>query len=282
MAREIRFRTIVLVFNIVIVLSFLFVFLFPLLLLGSSYFSLFISRNWIAGALFLCALAAVNTYFALNARLFGLLEREDWPGLVAYLEDEVYRKGRVRAKQVRLLANAYLITSTGASTRKLEELVREKRPGLMDVLALPLGIPYLVAAGSDESERYFAEMAARPGVRGRAWLRWDRAFCLCRRAEREAARRELDGVLDMRPEPVLRLLALYLLATACADSPGAAERAEAGRAQMARAYPPARWPAVVERSRGNVQALILSKVIADAGAWLHPGQPEAPGRAGPA
>jgi len=78
-AREIRFRLIVLIFNIVIVLSFLFVFLFPLLLLGPSYFSLFISHNWVAGLLFLAALAAVNLYFAVNGRLFGLLEKEDWP-----------------------------------------------------------------------------------------------------------------------------------------------------------------------------------------------------------
>ena len=73
----------------------------------------------------------------------------------------------------------------------------------------------------------------------------------------------------MRPEPVLRLLTLYLLATACADSPQVAQRAESERRELARLYPAPRWRGVVERSRGNVQTLVLSKVIEDAGAWLH-------------
>lgn len=261
------------IFNVVIVLSFLFVFLFPLLLLGPSYFSVFLSRNWIAGLLFVLALAAVNTYFGANWRLFTHLEREDWPSLVAFLEGEVYRKGRIRAKQIRLLANAYLITSSSDKTRSLEAEVRRRRPILARRLALQFAVPYLLAAGSDESEKYFADMAAQPGVAGREWLQWNHAFCLCRRGERGQAAEVLGHVLDANTEPVLELLALYLLATACADLASSRGRVEQGKAGLVARYPPGRWKTVVEKARGNLEVVVLSKVIDDAVAWLE-GRPE--------
>jgi len=266
-----RFRTIVLIFNIVIVVSFLFIFLVPLILLGPSYFSIFMSRNWIAGVLFVGALAAVNGYFALNWKLFTLLEKEDWPSLVQFLESEVYRKGRVRAKHVRLLVNAYLITSNAEAARKLESEVRRVRPALVSRLALQFGIPYLLTAGSDEAERYFAQSAADSRAPDRRWLRWNHAFCLCRRGEREGARSELEGILDGTPEPVLRLLSLYLLDTACGGDGEAPERAKKGREEMRERYTPQKWKSVVERARSNLEVVVLSRVIEDAELWLFGG-----------
>jgi hypothetical protein len=263
-----RFKTIVVVFNVVIVLSFLFIFLVPLALLGPGYFSLFLSRNWIAGVLFVVALAAVNGYFGLNWRLFGLLEREDWPGLVRYLEEQVYRKGRVRAKQVRLLANAYLITQASGSTRALEEEVRRKRPELVNRFAVQFGVPYLLAAETEEAERYFTTMAGERAARDRGWLSWNLAFCLCRRGKLEAARKEIVPLSAGTTDPVLRLLALYLLDTACDPDVAGREAAERGRAELRRQYPPAQWKRVVEKARSNLEVVVLSRVIDDAGEWM--------------
>ena len=88
-----KFKTIYILFNAVILLSFGFIFLMPLLLLGSDYFSLFVSKNWIAGALFLLTLIIINGYFLWNWKLFHLLETEDWRGLINLLENRVYEKG---------------------------------------------------------------------------------------------------------------------------------------------------------------------------------------------
>jgi hypothetical protein len=237
--------------------------------LGSGYFSLFVSRNWVAGALFVAALGAVNGYFAINWRLFGLLEKEDWPALVKYLEAEVYRKGRVRAKHVRLLANAYLLTSSSNATRALEQEVRRRRPALATRLAVPFGIPYLFAADTEEAERYYSTMAAQTSAPSRDWLRWNLAFCLCRRGQREGARAELEAVLGAKIDPVLRLLALYLLDTACGSEGGAGERAARGREELRKQYTANRWERVVENARSNLEVVVLSKVIRDAGRWLY-------------
>jgi hypothetical protein len=274
-----RFKTIVILFNVVIVVSFLFIFFVPLILLGPDYFSLFFSRNWIAGALFIVALASVNGYFAANARLFGLLEREDWPALVRFLESQVYRKGRVRAKQVRLLANAYLLTSNTEAARALEGEVRKKRPDLVRRLAVQFGIPYLLAADSEEAEAYFADLAADPRVSGRDWLRWSRAFCQCRRGARQGARAELAELEQTVRDPVLRLLVLYLLGTVSAGDAASRERADRGRLELRTRYPPAAWARVVDRARSNLEVVVLSKVLQEAEAWMRHDEPEGPGDA---
>ncbi len=270
-----RFKTIVIVFNTVIVLSFLFIFFVPLVLLGPDYFALFLSRNWIAGALFVAALAAVNGYFAANARLFGLLEAEDWPALVSYLETEVYRKGHVRAKQVRLLANAYLVTSNAKATKTLEEEVRRRRPGLVPKLAVQFGIRHLLAADSEESERFFSTLVADRRVPGRDWLRWNHAFCLCRRGQRDRARDELQALLPAVREPVLRLLVVYLLGTACGEDREARAAALRGRDELRERYPQPTWKRAVELARSNLEVIVLSKVIEDARSWLDDGAPTA-------
>lgn len=274
-----KFRTIVIIFNVVIVVSFLFIFFVPLALLGPDYFSVLVSRNWLAGALFVVALAAVNGYYAANAALFRLLEREDWPALIRFLENRVYRKGRVRAKDVRLLANAYLLTSRAAAARELEVHVRGKRPALVRRLAVELGIPYLLAADSTESERYFAALAADPRAAGRDWLRWSLAFCRCRRGERDAARQELRALEGTTREPVLVLLVLYLLATGCGGDAADRERADRGRRALSARYPPSAWRKVVERARSSLEVVVLSRVIEDAEAWMRRAEPDVAGAA---
>ncbi len=77
-----KFKAIYILFNVVLVVSFLVIFLMPVFLLGSDYFSLFWTRNWVIAVVFVVTLAALNTYFLLNWGLFTRLEREDWPGLI--------------------------------------------------------------------------------------------------------------------------------------------------------------------------------------------------------
>jgi hypothetical protein len=106
-----KLKAIFLLFNSVLVVSFLLIFLMPLFLLGTDSFSLFWGRNWIIAVVFVATLGAVNAYFGLNWRLFVNLEKEDWPALVVQLEQKVLRRGLTRPMYIRLLLNAYLILS---------------------------------------------------------------------------------------------------------------------------------------------------------------------------
>ena len=81
-----KFKTIFIIFNVVIVFSFLFIFFMPLFLLGGDYFVDFFFNNWFIGILFVITLFIFNFYFLQNWQLFRLLENEDWNKLIEFLE----------------------------------------------------------------------------------------------------------------------------------------------------------------------------------------------------
>ncbi len=266
-----KFKTIFIVFNAVVVLSFLSIFLVPLFVLGGEYFAFFASRNWIAALLFLAAFLAANAYFLLNWRLFGLLEREDWPALVRHLEEQIYRKGRLRGTNIRLLANAYLLTSAVEEIHRLEAHLGKSRPDLLDRQPLPFGIPYLLKSPPEEAEQYFARQVARPLLRQKEWMRWNHAFTLLQTRQTDAARAELLGLLDSLAgrEPLLGLLTLYLLDSFSQSDESVGERVERERLELSRRYSRPRLERIVERSRGNLEVLILSRLVQDALRWLY-------------
>ncbi|KKM90632.1 hypothetical protein LCGC14_1236610, partial [marine sediment metagenome] len=108
------------VFNLVIVFSFAFIFFMPLLLLGQEYFSLTFKHNLIPALLFVFTFIIINSYFLSNWKLFNLLEAENWPQLIEFLEEEIFIKNRVRGAYIKMLINAYLFSSTIEKIASLE------------------------------------------------------------------------------------------------------------------------------------------------------------------
>lgn len=273
-----KLKTIFIVFNLVVVFAFLSIFFVPLFVLGGEYFSFFASRNWIAALLFAVTFIGANLYFLLNWRLFGLLEREDWPELVVYLEERIYRKGRVSGTNVRLLANAYLLTSAIEEIPRLEAHLAGRRPALVDRYPIPFGIPYLLKRAPEEARAYFARRLEAPKLRSREWMRWNLAFSLLQERQPEAARAELLALQGGAPgnvgtaparEPLLALLTLYLLDSFSASDPEVRERVERGKLALRRRFGRPQLERVVERSRGNMEVLILSRLVRDALDWMY-------------
>ena len=263
-----KFKTLYILFNAVIVVAFLFIFLLPLALLGVDYFRLFAQKNWIAAVLFLVTLIIINGYFALNWKLFRLLEREDWPGLIRLLEDSICRRGRLRKASCRLLLNAYLITANTEPITALEARVRRDSPGLLRALALPFGLPYLLRGEPAAAAAYFGPLAAQRGVADRGWIRWNYAFSLMQLKRREEASSELEGLLRDRPAPELALLALYMLSSLAESRLELRELVERGRAELARKATPEQWRRRLEAGGGNPQITLLQPILREAREWL--------------
>jgi hypothetical protein len=263
-----RFRTIFLIFNVVIIASFLFIFFMPLILLGGEHFGEFLARNWASGTLFVAALAAFNVYFLRSWNLFELLEREDWNGLIAHLEAEIYQKGKVKRRSVKILINAYLVASRPEDVIRLNVHIGEHRPALVAAFAVPFGVPYLLLNRPADSERYFGRMLAAPRVRDLGWLRWNHAFSLLQLRETAASREEFEALLSRARDPVLHLLSLYMLdSLARADGRGT-ETVQAGVQQFRARHSPRNWNRQVERAKGSMQVLILSRIIKEASDWV--------------
>ncbi len=263
-----KFKTIFILFNSVIVAAFLFIFLLPLALLGPEYFRLFAQKNWIAAALFAATLLVINGYFFYNRKLFRLLEREDWPALIRLLEDSIFRRGRLRRNSCRLLLNAYLITANTAPIAALEARVRRDRPALLKPLALLFGLPYLLRAEPEAAEAYFGPLASEPGVADRPWIRWNYAFSLMQRKNYDRAKQELLALLAERPEPVLRLLTIYLLDSYAQAHPEVRQSVERGREELARRWSPEQWRHRLENAGGNPQVSLLAPILREAREWL--------------
>jgi len=265
-----KFKTIYILFNAVILLSFGFIFLMPLLLLGSDYFALFVSKNWIAGALFLLTLIIINGYFLWNWKLFRLLESEDWRGLIHLLEQRVFQKGRCRKATIKMLINAYVVTSGVDKISALESYLREKKPALLRTYALQFGIPYLLKMKDEPkaAESYFGRAAERADAPHRDWLRWSYASSLLLERQFDAAKVTLLELLDSKLDPVLELLALHGLSFFTGVDTQLAERVETERRRLARRFTSEQWDKRIESNSRHIQIVLFNGIIRDAKRWL--------------
>jgi hypothetical protein len=263
-----KFRTIFILFNAVIVIAFLFVFLLPLILLGPEYFRIFLQKNWIAAGLFVASLIIINGYFFYNRKMFRLLEREDWPELASLLEDSIYRKGRLRRASCRMLLHAYLITANTGPINELEARVRRDRPALLKPLALLFGLPYLLRGEPEAAEAYFGPLASQAGVADRPWIRWNYAFSLMQLKKYDRAKEELLALLANRTEPALRLLTVYLLDSYAKTHPEVAGPVERGREELARHWSAEQWRRKLENAGGNPEISLLSPILREGREWL--------------
>jgi hypothetical protein len=274
-----KFKTIYIIFNAVILLSFGFIFLMPLFLLGSDYFTLFVSKNWIAGALFLLTLIIINGYFLWNWKLFRLLESEDWRGLIHLLEQRVYQKGRFRKGTIKMLINAYIVTSSIDKISALESHLRDKKPSLLGTFALQFGIPYLLKMKDEPkaAETYFGRAAERADASHRDWLRWSYASSLLLERQFDAARVTLLELLDQKLDPVLELLTVHGLSFFTGVDPKLTDRVERERDRLARRFTPDQWDRKIEANSRHIQIVLFNGIIRDAKRWLF--EQVAPGEA---
>ena len=285
-----KFRTIFILFNVVIVVSFCFVFLFPFFVLGASSSLQFWKENWYLAAFFIALLGAINAFFIANRRVFTLVENEDWAALSAYLSQEIMVKGRYRSSSIRLLVNAFLLRSDVEGIEGLETRLQDQRPALLRKHALLFGVTRLLRNRPAEAEAFFARYLGAKDVDSREWLRFDYAFSLV------LQKRVSDAIPDLRAgllsrDAVLALLSAYLLGSVCAAGAGTAEEraeltglADRTKAGLRARFSPQRWSKEVERAKGEVHIVILSKLIDDAGRWLFAQDPAGQGadRAAPA
>ncbi len=200
-----RFKTIFWLFNTIVLLALILIAFVPLLLLGKDYAAVYWGNMWIIAALFFVLIAALDIYFIRNWQLFNLLEKEDWPTLLAWLEERLYVKGSLNRAYAGLLINTSLSVSNLEAVRKLETEIRRKKPVLLKTLGVALGIPVLLDQDPDAVLAYFSPLADDPKTRRRAWARWCRAL-----ASGVDGRDELLELLGGR-DPAVRLLSVHLL-----------------------------------------------------------------------
>jgi len=266
-------KAIFLLLNAVLGIAFLVIFLTPLFLVGGDWFSLFWTRNWPIAVVFAVTLAAIDTYFLLNWKLFTGLEKENWAQVAGFLEGRIFRRGWITSGRVRLLLNTYLVTSNTEGILALEAYLAEKRPVLLAKFSLPFGIPHLLAKDPASSEAWFRAQLERPRLADRDWTRWNHAFCLLQARRGDEARAVLAELLERVSDPVLLLLTIYLLEAIVRANEDLEQRAAARREALRAAHTPSSIQKAIEKSGANIQVVVLSRLLQDATQWLFASTP---------
>jgi hypothetical protein len=169
---------------------------------------------------------------------------------------------------VRLLLNTYLVTSNTEGIRALEAFLAKSRPPMVARFGLAFGIPHLLAKDPREAESFFRRLLASPRLADRDWVTWNHAFSLMQMKNEEAARAELERLADTVTEPVLLLLVTYLLDALPAREPGMERRIAGLREKLSRDRTPATFQKSIEKASGNMQVVVLSRMLQDAVQWL--------------
>ncbi|NOY09146.1 MAG: hypothetical protein GXP33_09930 [Spirochaetes bacterium] len=259
-----KFKTIFILFNAVLIIAFLFVLLMPVILIGGNYFSLFIAKDWFVLIIFALAIIGVNSYFISNRKLFKLLESEDWNALSNYLEEEIYRKKKIRKLHVKMLINAYFLNSQLKPINKLEEFIRKEKPGLIPYFSVEFGIPYLIGSDPGASENYFGKLLSDRQTRNPEWIKWNYAFTLMQKKEFDAAKAELLKLYSENTGSIPFLLTLYLLDSFAGLDSDVKSKIEKGIKRLHDDYGIKKFNKELENSNENIEILILSQIIKEA------------------
>ena len=265
-----KFRTIFFLFNLVILLSFAFIFLMPLPILGWAYAVSFWGQNWSIALVFVALLFGLDWYFVAHWRLYGLLEKEDWPGLRAHLEDALAQKGRLGAAESRIYINACLIGQAPSKISELRTRYLAMKVRFLPQLALSLGLPLILEGNSEAIESFFRPYAGdkRTGAEG-PWIRWALGFGGLLGSRQEESRLELQRLLDGKLEPLLELLALYLLDTLRSGDEALGAQLDQKKTTLASRYNDKEWAAHIDKLKESViLVLFMGKLIQEAQTWL--------------
>ncbi len=262
-----KFRILFALFNFVIIAAFALIVLMPVLVLGWEYSQVFWRGNWPVAIVFAAVLGGLNTYFGINWRLFTLLEREDWQGLIDHLEQKTVVRNRLRRQRLRMLINAYVVTGASEKITELEIRLREIDPAWVARFPLEFGIPYLLKNDAPAMEQFFGEMKERSNCPEPVWVRWNYGFALILQQKFDEARAVLMSIADETRNPVQQLLIAYLLDNLGTYDEGVRSVVDKLKSSLQSRYHGDRWEHELERHRSDLQVLVLSKMIGDAARW---------------
>lgn len=199
-----KLRAIFLLFNLFVFLALILVLIPSFLILDRGGMS--IVRNvWIVFLVLVLIVGILDFYLIRNWKLFSLLEAENWPSLLAWLENRLYVRRKLNRAYSNLLINTALSVSNLDAIKKLELEIRQKRPALLRFLGVSLGIPILLEQNWKAIAEYYGPLADDSKTRQRDWAIWCRAVALG-----EGRIDQLMELLDNR-DISLRLLSWEIL-----------------------------------------------------------------------
>ncbi|MDR2069450.1 MAG: hypothetical protein LBP71_06235 [Spirochaetaceae bacterium] len=229
---------------------------------------------WPVVLFLIIVLIALNSFYFINRRFLQLLEREDWPALVRYLEQRIFKEGRYTSRLVRLLANAYLILSDSSSVVSMENKVAIVKPALVDANALIFGTARILNRDIGGAVTFFSTRLNSAKTESAHWVHWYYGFSLLLDRQFSAAGDQFKALAAESKDGIITGLSSFFLA----ENLGRAvpqrsleftAAAMEGRNRLKKTFPSAdAWNREVKKILNEVYTVVLSKYINETTVWL--------------
>ncbi|MDR2478821.1 MAG: hypothetical protein LBD48_05850 [Treponema sp.] len=266
-----KFKSIVIIFNIIILFLLSAVTVLPGLFFGSSMAVMFLETAWPLAVVLGISFAALNIFFLVNCRLFMLLEREDWPALAHYLE--THNRGYRSSRRVRLLINSCLVMNDLAGILRLENRIAVARPALLEANALIFGAVRILGGDAPGAVRFFQIRLEKSQGKRSGWIRWYYAFSLLLEKSFEKAEAEFGRLISISTDVLITGLSAFFLSQVLPqysfNQAECRKRAGEGRERVKKALKDReKWKKEAAKVETEVYIAIIKKYMEEAGVWL--------------
>ena len=262
-------------FNIVLLILLLTIILVPLYVLGPS-FSLSVWRiNWPFFAVWVLIFSLFNVFYFTNRQLFFLLEKEDWPVLISYLEGRVIQRGNYSPRLVRLLANSYLVLSDSSAVTSLENKLAIVKPALLNANALVFGTARILENDISGAIRFLETRKATVKNKLKDWVFWYCAFALLLNRQFETAAADFSFLVRESKDGIITALSSYFLSESMtlvlpANEGQFRKISEEGRGRVLEALPTYEsYKKEVSRFSTEIHVAFISRYLDESGRWLY-------------
>ena len=270
-----KFKFVFILFSLTMLLLLLIFIFLPLVLLGPSFSLSYWRANWPLLLIWLLLFTGFNIFYFTNKRLFLLLEKEDWPAIVHYLENEVFKKGRYSSRLVRLLAISYLVLSDTDGMLNLENKAAIAKPALLDANVLIFGAGRILGKDFSGAARFFEarKYTAKPKLK--EWVSWYLGFSFLLDYRLQGAADEFSFLARESKNAVVTALSSFFLSETLArvlpeKETELLEISSIGKNRALGILPDTeKWKQAISKISTEIHAAIISKYIDGTGRWLY-------------
>jgi hypothetical protein len=214
----------------------------------------------------------LSIFIFYNYRLFSLLEREDWPALAYYLEQQLFVKGRYSVRNVRILASSYLVISDYNSVFKLENKAFIAKPAFIEKNVLIFGAARVLGGNYTEAAAFFKTHLQKRRVKD-DWVHWYCGFSNLLSSDFTQAEPEFSSLAVSSRNPIITGLSVYFLFNSLLKNSLNPETcrtvSENGRKRVIKAIKNAgNWKKKINKVENEIHVAIIRKYVQEAGKWL--------------
>jgi len=221
-------------------------------------------------------LIGMGIFFFFNYRLLSLLEREDWPALVYYLEQKCFTKGNYSNKNVRLLASSYLVLTDYVSVLKLENKTMLENPPVVGKNLLLFGTARILSGNYTEAAAFYKLYLDKGKLnrKDKPWTRFFYGFSLLLSGAFKLTQPEFASLTASSNDGIITGLTAYFLNKTIAkhsDNPVECLAAsENGRNRVLNVIKKsASWKKEVAKLGSDIHIAVIRRYIDETGVWLY-------------